>query len=147
MKSNASAVLTEVGKLLAMFPVSGMSEEMQRLRVAGYVETLASFPLEAVHYVCARVRLGEYDQLNRAFAPTAAELAELVRAQVARQAKFSNRPVIRRLSARSPVVVIMPPPRPLTELRALPVGASVSYEEAMILTDGKPPRGRFEGAR
>lgn len=129
-----------------MFPVSGMSEEMQRLRVAGYVETLSNFPLEAVHYVCARVRLGEYDQLNRAFAPTVAELAELVREQAARQARFSNRPVLRRLGANPPVVVIMPPPRSLTELRALKPGATVSYEEAMILTDGRPPRGRFEDA-
>lgn len=146
MKSNASAVLTEVGKLLAMFPVSGMSEEMQRLRVAGYVETLSNFPLEAVHYVCARVRLGEYDQLNRAFAPTVAELADLVREQAARQAKFANRPVFRRLTSSLPVIVTMPPPRSLTELRALKPGATVSYEEAMILTNGRPPVGRFEDA-
>lgn len=144
MKSNASAVLTEVGKLLAMFPVSGLSEEMQRLRVAGYVETLSSFPLDAVHYVCARVRLGEYDQLNRAFAPTAAELADLVRTHAARQAKFSNRPVFRRLTTKSQVIEIIPPPRSLAELRALRTGSTVSYEEAMLLTDGRPPRGRFD---
>jgi hypothetical protein len=123
-----------------------MSEEMQRLRVAGYVETLANFPLEAVHNVCAGVRRGEYDHLNRSFAPTVAELADLVRGYAARQAKVSKQRVTRRLSASPPVITIIPPPRSLAELRALPRGARVNYEEAMLLTDRKPPRGRFETA-
>lgn len=207
--------MAEIVKMLAMFPVPGQSDQLQELRLAGYLDVIGGFPLWAVEKVCTKVRRGVYPQLNRAFAPTAAELAEIIRDMLAKEGqpdaaggiKFDGEipmtwvvaqdprwdelcciekaanpkskpyamtskyaPGLGRffrseyvdalplthaeregrgrlvVTGNLPTIATMPPPRSLTELRALKPGATVSYEEAMILTDGRPPVGRFEDA-
>lgn len=133
-----------LARLLAMFPVQGQTADGQRLRLAGYVEALGVFPLAAVRHVAGAAMRGEYETLNRTFAPTSAELADLIRAHVAREAKVRElraaRPAMQ--SVLPPAIAVMPKPRSADELRALPPGSRITWEEMLIR--GGRSIGRFE---
>jgi hypothetical protein len=85
--ANNRAILAELVKMLSLFPVPGQSDEGQKLRLAGYLEVISGFPSWVVQIACVKVCRGLYPQLNRAFAPTPAELAEIIRELLVKEGK------------------------------------------------------------
>lgn len=66
----------EIVMLLGNFPLPDGADA--KLRMAGYVEALAGFPLWAVSEACRRIRMGETEVVR--FSPTPVELGNVVKA-------------------------------------------------------------------
>jgi len=65
--------------MFAVFPVQDQSVQGQELRLTGYVEAIGDFPLWAVERARVKVVRGLVPDLDRAFAPTPGQFAEVIR--------------------------------------------------------------------
>jgi hypothetical protein len=130
--------------MFLVFPIPGESHETRELRLETYWDTIKDLPAAAVEVCATKVRVGSYDSLNRTFAPTTAEFANLVRREIDAGYKRESRGE-NRFRPLEPPILTHPilKARYEAELRMLPVDSRVNYEEAMILTNGKPTIGRF----
>lgn len=72
------AIAVELAKLIAAFPSQdpGVSAD---LRIAAYFEALEGFPVAAVCAAREKINRGLVADLNKAFAPTPAQFADVVR--------------------------------------------------------------------
>lgn len=84
---NKRTIVAELVRMFAVFPVQDQSREGQKLRLETYLADLGGFPAWVVQIACVKVRRGLFPQLNRAFAPTSAELAEIVRELLVKDGK------------------------------------------------------------
>lgn len=73
------AIAAELAKLVSAFPMQGQSDSPVSLRVEAYFEALGMAPAWAVREARLRVVRGQEPTLNKSFAPTPPELAEIVR--------------------------------------------------------------------
>ena len=78
--SERPAIAAELAKLVSAFPMQGQSDSPVSLRVEAYFEALGMAPAWAVREARLRVVRGQEPTLNKSFAPTPPELAEIVRA-------------------------------------------------------------------
>lgn len=89
---NQRKIIAELATMFALFPVTDQSQSAQELRLVGYLEAIGGFPAWVVQIARVKVCRGLYPHLNRAFAPSPAEFAEIVRELMVRNRPQSDVP-------------------------------------------------------